>query len=94
MAFYRLSTPCSSETRRRFSGEPAEESGRLECWVKFADSAERRLGMLGNNGNRNRTWQEIAEEAGREKDPDRRRALTEELYQVLSERDQQLKSDQ
>jgi hypothetical protein len=41
----------------------------------------------GDGSRRVRTWQEIAEEASREKDPEKLIVLTAELERVLAERD-------
>lgn len=40
-----------------------------------------------------RTWQEIAEEASREKDPKRLIELTAELERVMAERDERIKKN-
>ena len=39
-----------------------------------------------------RSWQEIAQEAGRERDPEKRQRLTEELDHALEERAKKLKA--
>ncbi len=47
---------------------------------------------MSDNQESGRPWQDIAQEAGRERDPEKRKMLVEELDRVLEERAQKLRA--